>query len=124
MPRSLTLFALKTKEEYQLSQPAIDAVLDSTGDLVESSMEHLKEQITTCLNRNGNPHTSTDDCLRDFCDGEDFKSHGLFGHDSQALVLHCYNMMTLKSPILLAQRQKSIKIGKYLIFLHIHVISL
>lgn len=53
MTRSLALFALKTKEEYQLSQPAIDAVLDSTGDLVESSMEHLREEITTCLNRNG-----------------------------------------------------------------------
>ena len=53
MTRSLTLFALKTKEEYQLSQPAIDAVLDSAGDLVESSMEHLKEQIITCLSRNG-----------------------------------------------------------------------
>ena len=53
MTRSLALFALKTKEKYQLSQPAIDAVLDSTGDLVESSMEHLREQITTCLNRNG-----------------------------------------------------------------------
>ena len=53
MTRSLALFALKTKEEYQLSQPAIDAVLDSTGDVVESSMERLREQITTCLNRNG-----------------------------------------------------------------------
>ena len=44
MTRSLALFAPKTKDEYQLSQPAIDAVLDSTGDLVESSMEHLKSK--------------------------------------------------------------------------------
>ena len=53
MTRSLALFLLKTKEEYQLSQPAIEAVIDSTEDLVESSMDHLKEQITSCLERNG-----------------------------------------------------------------------
>ena len=37
-----------------------------------------------------NPHNSTDGLLRDFCDGEDFKSHSLFGQDPQALILHCY----------------------------------
>lgn len=53
MTRFLALFILKTKEENQLSQRGIDAILDNTGDLVESSGEHLKEQITTCLERNG-----------------------------------------------------------------------
>ena len=37
-----------------------------------------------------NPHNSTDGLLRDFCDGEDFKRHPLFGQDPQALILHCY----------------------------------
>jgi len=36
------------------------------------------------------PHNSTDGLLRDFCDGEDFKRHLLFGQDPQALILHCY----------------------------------
>lgn len=53
MGRFLALFVLKTKEENQMSQRGIDAVLDDTGDLVESSLENLKEQITTCLKRNG-----------------------------------------------------------------------
>ena len=28
--------------------------------------------------------------MRDFCDGEDFKQHPLFGRDPHALVLHFY----------------------------------
>ena len=32
----------------------------------------------------------TDGTLRDFCDGEDFRRHQLFGKDPRALVLHCY----------------------------------
>jgi len=35
MTRFLALFLLKTKEENQLSQRGIDAILDSTGDVVE-----------------------------------------------------------------------------------------
>lgn len=53
MTRFLALFVLKTKEENRLSQRAVDTVLDGTEDLVESSLEHLKEQISTCLERNG-----------------------------------------------------------------------
>lgn len=37
-----------------------------------------------------NTHRSNDGLLRDFCDSEDFQSHGLFGHDPHALILHCY----------------------------------
>lgn len=58
-----------------------------------------------------NPHTSTDDCLRDFCDGEDFKSHELFGHDPHALVLHCYyDDFQVTNP--LGSKTKKHKIGK------------
>ena len=53
MTKSLALFVLKTKEENQLTQSAIDAVLSSAGDLVESSLAYLKEQVSTCLKRNG-----------------------------------------------------------------------
>ena len=31
-----------------------------------------------------------DATLTDYCDGEDFKEHELFGQDSLSLVLHCY----------------------------------
>lgn len=37
-----------------------------------------------------NPHQTDGDTLNDFCDGEDFKTHGLFGQTSLALILHCY----------------------------------
>ena len=53
MTRFLALFLIKTKEENQLSQHGIDAILDSTGDVVESTLEHLKEGITSCLEKNG-----------------------------------------------------------------------
>lgn len=53
MTRYLALFVLKTKEENQLRQRGNNALLDSTGDLVDGSLEHMKEQITTCLERNG-----------------------------------------------------------------------
>ena len=53
MTRYLALFVLKNKEENQLSQRGIDEILDSTGELVESSLDHLKEEVTTCLERNG-----------------------------------------------------------------------
>ena len=35
-------------------------------------------------------HASTDGLLRDFCDGEDFKQHDLFGNYPYSLILHCY----------------------------------
>lgn len=53
MTRFLALFLLKNKEENQLSQRGIDEILDSTGEVVESSLEHLKGEVTTCLERNG-----------------------------------------------------------------------
>ena len=49
MTRCFALFLLKNKEENQLSQRGID----STGEVVESSLEHLKGEVTTCLERNG-----------------------------------------------------------------------
>jgi len=53
MTRFLALFLLKTKEENQLSQRGIDAILDSTGDVVESTLDHLRDGITSCLEING-----------------------------------------------------------------------
>ena len=37
-----------------------------------------------------NPHCADNDSICDFCDGEDFKNHQLFGENSLALILHCY----------------------------------
>lgn len=45
----LALFILKTKEENQLSQQAMDAILANTEDVVESSLQCLKDKIRTCL---------------------------------------------------------------------------
>ena len=53
MSRSLALFILKTKEEQQLSQQSINAIKENTEDLVEGSLQNLKDKITTCLERNG-----------------------------------------------------------------------
>lgn len=53
MTRSLALFILKTKEEQQLTQQSINAIIENTEDLVESSLRNLKDKITTCLERNG-----------------------------------------------------------------------
>jgi len=53
MSRSLALFILKTKEEQQLSQQSINAIIENTEDLVEGSLQNLKDKITTCLERNG-----------------------------------------------------------------------
>ena len=53
MTRFLALFLLKHKEENQLSQRGIDEILDSTGEVVESCLEQLKGEVTTCLERNG-----------------------------------------------------------------------
>jgi len=48
----LALFILKTKEENQLSQQAMDAILGNTEDVVESSLQCLKDKIRTCLANN------------------------------------------------------------------------
>ena len=50
--RFLALFLLKTKEENQLSQQTIDAILGHAEDVVESSMQCLKDKIITCLTNN------------------------------------------------------------------------
>lgn len=43
------MFILKTKEENQLSQQTIDSILANTEDVVESSVQCLKDKITKCL---------------------------------------------------------------------------
>jgi len=48
----LALFILKTKEENQLSQQTIDAILANTEDVVESSVQCLKDKIRKCLANN------------------------------------------------------------------------
>lgn len=53
MTRNLALFLLKTKEENQISQNAMNAVLENTSDLVETSLESLKRQIVNCLGDSG-----------------------------------------------------------------------
>ena len=61
-----------------------------------------------------NPHNSTDGLLRDFCDGEDFKRHPLFGQDPQALILHCYyDDFQVTNP--LGSKTRNHKIGTYAI---------
>lgn len=52
MRTSLALFFLKTKEEQQLRQQSINAIIENTDDLVELSLLNLKDKITTCLERN------------------------------------------------------------------------
>ena len=48
----LALFILKTKEENQLSQQTIDAILANTEDVVESSVQCLKDKVRKCLAKN------------------------------------------------------------------------
>lgn len=57
-----------------------------------------------------NPHVSTDGLLRDFCDGEDYKQHPLFGENPHAIVLHCYyDEFQVANP--LGSRTKTHKLG-------------
>lgn len=53
LTRSIALFILKTKEENQLSQPAIEAILDNTASLVDESLNCFKEEVRSCLATNG-----------------------------------------------------------------------
>jgi len=53
MTRFLGLFILKTKEENQLSQIAINAILENTGDLVERSLQTMKDKIVNCIENSG-----------------------------------------------------------------------
>lgn len=53
LTRFLALFILKTKETNQLTQQAINSILDNTEDLVESSLELLKKNVRSCLEDNG-----------------------------------------------------------------------
>lgn len=46
------MFILKTKEENQLSQQTIDAILANTEHVVESSVQCLKDKIGKCLANN------------------------------------------------------------------------
>ena len=58
-----------------------------------------------------NPHQTDGDTLNDFCDGEDFKSHELFGQNSQGLILHCYfDEFQVTNP--LGSKTKRHKLGK------------
>lgn len=50
--RFIALFILKTKEENRLNQQAINSILFNTEDVVESSLQCLKEKISTCLANN------------------------------------------------------------------------
>lgn len=43
------MFILKTKEENQLSQQSIDSILANTEDVVETSLQYLKDKISNCL---------------------------------------------------------------------------
>ncbi len=58
-----------------------------------------------------NPHPTDDDTICDFCDGEDFKNHELFGQNAHALVLHCYfDEFQVTNP--LGSKTKRHKLGK------------
>ena len=57
-----------------------------------------------------NNHASTDEIMRDFCDGEDFKQHPLFGRDPHALVLH-FHYVDFQVTNPLGSKTKKHKIG-------------
>ena len=58
-----------------------------------------------------NSHTSTDGKIRDFCDGEYFKTHELFGVEQNALIIHgYYDEFQVTNP--LGSRTKTHKLGK------------
>ena len=52
MTRYLALFLLKTKEQNQISQQALNSILENTSDLVEKNLEELKARIKSCLTAN------------------------------------------------------------------------
>ena len=58
-----------------------------------------------------NPHASDDGLLHDFCDGESFKHHPLFGTDQFALqLLLYYDDLEVCNP--LGSRANKHKLGK------------
>ena len=52
MTNFIALFILKTKEENRLNQQVINSILLNAEDVVESSLQCLKEKISTCLLNN------------------------------------------------------------------------
>jgi len=52
MANFIALFILKTKEENRLNQQAIISILVNAEDVVESSLQCLKEKINSCLLNN------------------------------------------------------------------------
>lgn len=84
-------FAVKYKQELQQS----------------STLWDLNCQILQIHN----PHQTDDDTICDFCDGEDFKTHELFGQNALALILHCYfDEFQVTNP--LGSKTKRHKLGK------------
>lgn len=58
-----------------------------------------------------NSHCSTDGILRDWCDGECYNQHPLFGQNPHALILnHYYDDFQVTNP--LGSKTKKHKIGK------------
>ncbi|CAB4035128.1 Hypothetical predicted protein, partial [Paramuricea clavata] len=59
-----------------------------------------------------NTHESKDGLLRDFCDGQDFKEHPLFGKEPRSIVLHGYfDEFQLTNP--LGSKTKTHKLGGF-----------
>ena len=52
MTRFIALFILKIKEESQLTQVAVDAILGHTESLVEQSLQIFKDKVRSCLDEN------------------------------------------------------------------------
>ena len=52
MTRFIALFILKIKEENQLTQVAVDAILGHTESLVEQSLQIFKDKVRSCLDEN------------------------------------------------------------------------
>lgn len=58
-----------------------------------------------------NPHQTDDKTIQDFCDGQDFKTHKLFGQNAHALIPHCYfDEFQVTNP--LGSKTKRHKLGK------------
>ena len=53
MTRFLALFMMKTKEENQLSQQTLNAIIENTEDVVDESLKVLKDNIKSCMRDSG-----------------------------------------------------------------------